>query len=79
MDTFTLIVIVQFCSFIAATVLGIMKKRGFEGFIAGLLLGLLGLIWILFQKPKEKCPDCGGVIVRGVRRCRHCGVELVKA
>ena len=37
--------------------IGQRKKRIAEGFLAGLLLGPIGLIWIALQKPKEKFRD----------------------
>ena len=56
--------------------IGQKKKRIAEGFIAGLLLGPIGLIWIIFQKPKLKCPECGGIIDKGVNKCKHCGSDI---
>ena len=52
------------------------KGRVLEGFIAGLLLGPIGIIWIIFQKPKRKCPECGGIIEKNVKKCKHCGSEI---
>ena len=58
--------------------IGQRKKRIAEGFLAGLLLGPIGLIWIALQKPKEKCPECSGVIDKDVKKCKHCGSDLNK-
>lgn len=58
--------------------IGQKKGRPIEGFFAGLLLGPLGLIYIIVKKPKWKCPECGGTIDKDVRKCKHCGSEIVK-
>ena len=57
--------------------IGQKKGRPAEGFFAGLLLGPLGIIFILVRQPKWKCPDCGGAIDKGVKKCKHCGSVLV--
>jgi len=54
-------------------VIGQKKARTLEGFMAGLLLGPLGLIWIIVTKAKLKCPECKGLIEKNVKKCKHCG------
>ena len=61
---------------IATSILGITKHRAFEGIVAGLLLSWIGFIWLLLQKPKIQCPECGSWIVKGIKRCPKCR-ELV--
>jgi tRNA(Ile2) C34 agmatinyltransferase TiaS len=62
---------------IGAAVIGSMKGRLVEGFFAGLLLGVLGLVFIVFRKAKEKCPECDKWIEPNARKCRHCGARFV--
>ena len=59
--------------------IGQRKGRPLEGFFAGLLLGPIGLIFIIVRQPKWKCPECGGAVDRGVKKCKHCGSELGQA
>jgi len=57
--------------------IGKPKKREGAGFLFGLLLGPIG--WLLVAVGPDnsaKCPECGGVIVEGAKRCKNCGVEL---
>ena len=61
---------------LAAVVIGVVKHRAFEGIIGGLLLSWIGFLWLLFQKPKVKCSECGSWIVKGIKRCKNCG-ELI--
>lgn len=58
---------------IATSILGIRKHRAFEGIVAGLLLSWIGFIWLLLQKPKIQCPECGSWITKGIKRCQKCG------
>ena len=67
-----IIVLCLFMGLIGA-VIGQKKARVLEGFIAGLLLGPLGLIWIIATKAKFKCPECEGIIEKNVKKCKHCG------
>jgi len=58
-------------------VIGEKKKRLGAGFLFGLLLGPIG--WLLVgMGPNHgpKCPECGGDVVEGAKRCKNCGVEL---
>ena len=67
-----IIAIWVFMGLIGAAI-GQRKARTLEGFLAGLLLGPIGLIYIIAKKPKFKCPECGGTIDKHVRKCKHCG------
>jgi len=71
-----LMILIIVLGMIATPILGVTKHRAFEGIVAGLLLSWIGFIWLLLQKPKMQCPECGTWIVKGVKRCRKCG-ELV--
>ena len=58
--------------------IGNKKGRPLEGFFAGLLLGPIGLIFIIARKPKWTCPECNGAVGKDVRKCKHCGSDLVQ-
>ena len=64
------------CGKIGALI-GKSKKREGAGFLFGLFLGPIG--WLLVAvgpNNSAKCPECGGVVVEGAKRCKNCGVEL---
>jgi len=63
-------------SLIVSVAVGIKKKIAGEGIIAGLLLGPIGMIYILLKKPRAKCSYCGGLIEKGAIKCKHCGADL---
>jgi len=58
--------------------IGQKKSKVLEGFFAGLLLGPIGLIWIIVAKAKHRCPECQGAVEKGVAKCRHCGSEILE-
>lgn len=70
------IIILWIISGIIGALIGQKKGRPLEGFFAGLLLGPIGLIFIIVRQPKWKCPECGGAIDKGVRKCKHCGSDI---
>ena len=49
------------------------KNRLFEGIVATLLLGVIGLIWIMSVKAKTICPECKSKIDADAKKCRYCG------
>lgn len=52
------------------------ERRGdrYTGAALGVLLGPIGwLITLCGDDKREKCPECGGVLAPGARRCMHCG------
>ena len=56
---------------------GNFKGRSGAGFFWGFFLGPLGwFIVTLGPNMKPKCPQCGGVIVKGAKKCKNCGSEL---
>jgi hypothetical protein len=58
--------------------IGSVRNQITSGVVWGLLLGPLGwLITFLLPDQRYKCPECHGPIEEGVRRCRHCGVDLI--
>lgn len=58
---------------IIGIIIGHDKNRLFEGLIATLLLGIIGLIWISTVKAKAICPECKAKIDVDAKKCRHCG------
>jgi hypothetical protein len=69
-----LIINVVVCGIICGS---LATRKGHSGvwFFAG-LLGLLGILWVGFLPEPAQCPECGGFIPKGFRRCRHCGIGL---
>ena len=57
--------------------IGQKKGRAGGGFVLGAVLGFLG--WILVAVGPNmgpKCPECGGDVVEGARKCKNCGSDL---
>lgn len=64
------------CSFIGAAI-GQSKGRALAGAAWGLFAGPLGcLIIAIAPDTRLKCPECGGEIVKGARKCKNCGSAL---
>lgn len=62
---------------LAGAVIGNLKNRMALGFALGFFLGPIGwLITALFPAHGPKCPDCGGIILEGARKCKNCGTVL---
>jgi hypothetical protein len=58
-------------------IIGKAKGRPGSGFVWSLLLGPIGWLIVLLMKDlREKCPQCGGVIVPGAKKCKNCGSTL---
>jgi hypothetical protein len=70
------IVIIWIIFALIGAAIGQKKSKTLEGFVAGLLLGPIGLIWIIVAKAKYRCPKCQGAVEKGVTKCRHCGSEI---
>lgn len=72
------IVIVWIVLALIGAAIGQKKSKVLEGFVAGLLLGPIGLIWIIVAKAKHRCPECQGAIEKGVAKCQHCRTEILE-
>ena len=60
--------------------IGSTRRQIFSGLVWGVILGPIGWV-IVFMLPdlRAKCPECRGSLPDAqVRRCRHCGSELIK-
>src|SRR5271170_1922106 len=61
------------CILIGALI-GKCKGRADSGLVWSALLGPIGwLIVALMDDLRPVCSECGGVIVDGARKCKHCG------
>lgn len=59
--------------------IGQAKGRGEEGAVAGLLLGPLGLLFMLGAKDKRRrCPHCREPIAAEATVCPHCQREVAQ-
>jgi hypothetical protein len=69
-----LIFIVWFVCTIASTYIGMQRGFPFLGFINGLILGPLGLFFVIIQKNSTRypCPNCAEQILKKAKVCPHC-------
>jgi hypothetical protein len=76
MSTETLITIWVVCGIIAALI-GSPKGESGSGFLAGFLLGPLGIIFALFSKGNQvTCPRCQKQIHQKATICPYCRSEI---
>lgn len=63
------------CGTIGSGFGAMFRNRPVVGFLLGFFVGPLGwLCLVAVEDQRPKCPDCGGVIVKGAKRCKNCGV-----
>jgi hypothetical protein len=64
-------------SALVGAAIGNSKGRAAAGAAWGLFLGPLGwLVMAMVPDVRVKCPDCGGEVVPGARKCKNCGSML---
>jgi hypothetical protein len=62
---------------IVGAFIGNARGRALGGFLAGLLLGPLGLIVAFMLKPMgRECASCRGIVPAQATKCLHCGSDL---
>lgn len=81
------------CGIIAGAIYRNRGNSGFAGFLAGLILGPIGIILVLVTKPNtaaieqrqlasgemKKCPACAELVRSDARVCRYCQHDLTAA
>jgi hypothetical protein len=77
MNEYSLLMFAIICGMIGAFI-GQSRKCGVTGFIAGLFLGPLGWLLVLFNDQRRQCSECKGRIPDDASRCQHCGVVFEK-
>ena len=78
-----LVVVWLVCAFLGALI-GSSKGQAAAGFFLGLLLGVIGLIIVVFLKPADSskqskrvpCPHCAEQIMPAASVCPHCNREV---
>jgi hypothetical protein len=75
-DDMTLLIWCVLGALVGAAI-GNSKGRAAAGAAWGIFLGPIGwLIIAIAPDTRLKCPECGGVIVKGARKCKNCGSDL---
>ena len=65
---------------IVGALLGLAKGRWLWGLLWGAALGPLGWFVVVFSASAlTPCPECARTNPPGLKRCRHCGVDLAGA
>jgi predicted RNA-binding Zn-ribbon protein involved in translation (DUF1610 family) len=65
---------------LVGALIGKSKGRADSGAIWSAVLGPIGwLIVALQQDLSQKCPECGGAVVPGARKCKNCGSVITRA
>lgn len=76
MENMLLIIWIVIGTFVGALI-GQAKGRVGAGAVFGFLFGPIGwLITALGPNNMPKCPECGGQIVKGAKKCKNCGSAL---
>ncbi len=74
---FGAIVVSQALCMVACTSIGIHNRRPMESFLAGALLGPMGILIAIALGPRRHCPTCREPIELEAARCPHCQVVLL--
>ena len=63
---------------IGAGIAKTFRGRELAGMLLGFFMGPLGWLCIFaLGDDRLKCPECGGVVPQGAKRCKSCGVYFV--
>ena len=67
-------------SVLIGALIGKYKGRVDSGVIWSALLGPIGWLIVALQNDlRQKCPECGGVVVPGARKCKNYGSAIAYA
>ncbi len=73
----TFLIVMLMLNALVGAAIGQKKNRLVAGLVFGFLLGPIGwLVIALGPDMGPKCPECGGPIVKGAKRCKNCGAIL---
>jgi predicted RNA-binding Zn-ribbon protein involved in translation (DUF1610 family) len=65
---------------VVGALIGKRKGRADSGAIWSALLGPIGWLIVALQEDLgQKCPECGGTVVPGARKCKNCGSVITRA
>jgi DNA-directed RNA polymerase subunit M/transcription elongation factor TFIIS len=65
---------------LVGALIGKSKGRADSGAIWSAVLGPIGWLIVALQEDLgQKCPECGGTVVPGARKCKHCGSVITRA
>jgi hypothetical protein len=73
-----LIMFLWFVCTILSTYIGMQRGFPFLGFINGLMMGPLGLFFVIIQKNSNRypCPNCAEEILKAAKVCPNCQREV---
>lgn len=71
-----ILIVCIICALIGGMI-GQIKSRTIEEFFAGLLLGPLGVVWIIARTAKYRCPKCRRTVERITTRCNYCDFDII--
>lgn len=64
-------------SALVATYVGVQRGIGFLAFLNGVVLGPLGVLFVVIQKDNRRvaCPHCAEQVLKVAKVCPHCRSE----
>ena len=74
------IALVWFGCVIVCTYIGMQRGFPFLGFLNGLVLGPLGVLFVVIQKNGRRypCPHCAEEILKQAKVCPHCQRDVAR-